>query len=464
MKKVLLTALAALSIGSAAMAQKIDGSGEFQYHAEGVKINPFRTNKPMKKGGEPVSAWFDIIDMMEQSTAGGGLKRYVDFLTHDSLNKFVEDDGTIRYGSTISVGHIFDPKDDLIQNTQNPENQLSRFNSYKLDSVAFSYLYVRNVDSVGDGMGGKMPVVDTLFVAYWRGAQIGNRAFQDGTRYSLPNAQTNHWNFATRMPAGYIDMDTFLLSSGANGMFDTTRVSNNNSGFENGWFSKVSSIKAPEGISVTANANGTNFNILTGFTFTFKSGVPAVIGTDTAVFCYQLNPANAPAGMRRSNYFGYGLYLNEGAIGWENTKFNNTPLLGSKTSSYATVNGWNGYIAGQAFTNERFVTSYFHITVDTSNGKPGVGLNDMETVKINSVFPNPATAKVNVNMNLINAADVTVSLTNLMGQEVSTLTFPNTPAGAFELPMNTSNVNAGVYMINIKAGNYTASQKLVITK
>jgi hypothetical protein len=139
-------------------------------------------------------------------------------------------------------------------------------------------------------------------------------------------------------------------------------------------------------------------------------------------------------------------------------------LLGSKTSSYATVNGWNGYIAGQAFTNERFVTSYFHITVDTSNGKPGVGLNDMETVKINSVFPNPATAKVNVNMNLVNAADVTVSLTNLMGQEVSTLTFPNTPAGAFELPMNTSNVNAGVYMINIKAGNYTASQKLVITK
>jgi 5-hydroxyisourate hydrolase-like protein (transthyretin family) len=67
-------------------------------------------------------------------------------------------------------------------------------------------------------------------------------------------------------------------------------------------------------------------------------------------------------------------------------------------------------------------------------------------------------------MNLVNAADVTVSLTNLMGQEVSTLTFPNTPAGAFELPMNTSNVNAGVYMINIKAGNYTASQKLVITK
>ena len=464
MKKVLLTALAALSIGSAAMAQKIDGSGEFKYHAEGVKVNPFKAQKPMKKGGEPVSTWYDVIDMIEQSTAGGGLRRYVDFLVHDSLNKFVDDDGSVRYGGTVSVGHIFDPKDDLIQNTDNPENQLSRFNSYKLDSVAFSYLYVRNVDQMNDGMGGTVPVVDTVFVSYWRGPQIRQAAFTDGTRYATPNSQAPHWNFANRMPSGYFAIDTFLLSSGANGIFDTTRVSNNNSGFENGWFSKISSIKAPEGVSVLANANGTNVNTLTAFSFTFKSGIPAVIGADTAVFCYQLDPATAPAGMRRTNYFGYGLYLNEGAIGWENTKYHNTPLLALKPYAYATINGWTGYVAGQAFNNERFVQTFFHISVDTSNGKPGVGLNDMETVKINSVFPNPATSKVTVNMNLVNSADVTVTLTNLMGQEVTSLTFPNTPAGTFELPMNTSNVNAGVYMINIKAGNYTASQKLVITK
>jgi hypothetical protein len=464
MKKVLLTAFAALTFGSAAMAQKINNSGEFKYHAEGVSVNPFKSEKTSKKGGEPVSAWYDIIALMEKSTAGGGLRRYVDFLTHDSLNKFVDDDGSVRYGSTVSVGHVFDPKDDLIQNSDNPENQLSRFNSYKLDSVAFSYLYVRNVNTVSDGMGGSVPVVDTLIVAYWRGTQIRQAAFQDGTRYATPNSQGAHWNYATRMPINYFAADTFLLSSGANGIFDTTRVSNNDGGFENGWFSKVSAIKAPEGISVNANASGTNVNTLTSFTFTFKSGVPAVIGTDTAVFCYQQNPATAPAGMRRSNYFGYGLYLNEGAIGWENTKFHNTPLMTLKSFAYAVNNGWNGYVAGQAFTNERFVASYFHITVDTSNGKPGVGLNDMENVKINSVYPNPATSTVNVNLALTQSADVTVSLTNLMGQEVTSLSFPNTQAGAFELPINTSNVKAGVYMINIKTGNYTASQKLVITE
>ena len=464
MKKVLLMAFAALTLGTAAMAQKIDNSKDKRHQAMGEVSNPFTTHKQLKKAGEPVSAWYDVIELINNSTAGNGLNRYVDFLTHDSLNKFIEDDGTIRYGGTVSVGHIFDPKDDLIENTQNPENKLSRFNSYKLDSVAFSYLYVRNVDSIADGMGGKIPVVDTLFVAYWRGAQIRNSAFTDGTRYSLPNAQSDHWNFSKRMPTGYIDIDTFLLSSGANGTFDTTRVSNNNGGFENGWFSKVSSIKAPAGISVAANSTGTNANTLTGFTFTFKSGVPAIVGADTAVFCYQLDPTKAPAGMRRSNYFGYGLHLNEGTIGWENTKFNNTSLLGLKPYAYATINGWNGYVAGQAFTNERFVASYFHISVDTTNGKPGVGLNDMETVKINSLFPNPTTGLVKANFETKTSSDVSVNVYNLIGQNVKSMDFGKTAAGTYELPINLSSLNPGVYVISITAGNSTSTQKLVIAE
>jgi hypothetical protein len=463
MKKVLLTALAALSIGSAAMAQKIDNSGEFKHHAEGVRVNPFKSQKPMKKGGEPVSAWYSTMEMMEESSVGSGIQGYVDFIVHDSLNKFVEEDGTIRYGGATSVGHVFDPKDDLIANTENPENQLSRFNSYKLDSIAFRYLYVRNVDKIPDGMGGEMPVVDTVFITYWRGNQIrrGSLQNQSGQTVGIFASPTGAWNFGKRMPSGYIAIDTILISSGANGIIDTTRVNNNNGGFENSWPNKVASFKAPDGINI--NANGTSQDLMVGFAFTFKPGIPAVVGSDTAVFVYQLDPATAPTNMRRTNYFGYGLFLNEGAISWESS-FYNTPLLALKGPSYATVNGWSGYIPGQAFNTQRFAETYFHISVDTSNGKPGVGLNDMETVKINSVFPNPATSKVTVNMNLVNSADVTVSLTNLMGQEVSTLTFPNAPAGAFELPMNTSNVNAGVYMINIKAGNYTASQKLVITK
>lgn len=457
MKKLLLTALAALSIGTAAMAQKIDNSRETRHKAEGAMENPFK-NRTFNKGGEPVSAWFSTVEMIEQSNVGSALQGYVDFLVHDSLNKFVEDDGTIRYGGSTSIGHIFDPKDDLIQLTENPNNQLSRFNSYFLDSIAFRYLYVRNVDRIPDGMGGDMPVVDTVFLTYWRGNQITRAAFTDGTRYARP---TNGWNFATRIPAGYFDIDTILISSGANGIFDTTRANNNN-GFENSWTSKAASFKAPNGIQI--NANGSSQDILVGFAFTFKSGIPAVVGQDTAVFIYQLDPTTAPAGMRRNNYFGYGLFLNEGAIGWENTTYHNTAQMAVKGSSYAPVNGWNGYIAGQAFTSERFAETYFHITVDTSNGKPGVGLTENNAVNILSVYPNPANNNATVAFEVVKGGNVEVNLVNLLGQTVKSFEYGKVTNGKYELKMDLNNVNAGVYMVNVKVAGSETTQKLVITQ
>ncbi len=459
MKKLLLTVIAALSIGTAAMAQKIDNSSEIRHKAGHTQENPFK-NRAFNKGGEPVSAWYSIIDMIEQSNVGTALQGYVDFLVHDSLNKFVEDDGSIRYGGSTSIGHIFDPKDDLIQLTENPNNQLSRFNSYKLDSIAFRYLYVRNVDRIPDGMGGEMPVVDTVFLAYWRGNQITRAAFTDGTRYARP---TNGWNFAKRMPAGYIAIDTILISSAVNGSFDTTRA-NSETGFENSWSSKYATFKAPAGINVNANATGTNQDILVGFSFTFKSGIPAIVGQDTAVFIYQLNPATAPAGMRRTNYFGYGLFLNEGAIGWENTTYHNTAQMAVKGSSYASVNGWNGYIAGQAFTSERFAESFFHITVDTANGKPGVGLTENAGVSILSVYPNPTSSSATVAFEVAKAGEVEVTLVNLLGQTVKAFDYGKVTNGKYELKMDLNNLKAGVYMVNVKVAGSETTQKLVITK
>jgi hypothetical protein len=457
MKKLLLTALAALSIGTAAMAQKIDNSSEIRNKAEGVQTNPFK-NRAFNKGGEPVSAWFSIVEMIEQSNAGPALQGYVDFIVHDSLNKFVEDDGTIRYGGATSIGHIFDPKDDLIQLTANPNNQLSRFNSYKLDSIAFRYLYVRNVDRVPDGMGGDRPVVDTVFLSYWRGSQITRAAFTDGTRYARP---TNGWDFGKRMPAGYFDIDTILISSRTGGIFDTTRANNNN-GFENSWSSKYATFAAPA--NMTINANGSSQDILVGFAWTFKSGIPAVVGVDTAVFIYQQDPATAPAGLRRTNYFGYGLFLNEGAAGWENTTYHNTAQMALKASSYASVNGWNGYIAGQAFTSERFAEAFFHISVDTSNGKPGVGLTENAAVSILSVYPNPAKSNATVSLEIAKAGNVEISLVNLLGQTVKTFEYGKVTNGKYELKMDLNNVNAGVYMVNVKVAGSETTQKLIITE
>lgn len=237
MKKVLLTAIAAVTIGTAAMAQKIDNSKDRRFVSVSEKANPFNT-KSLAKGGDFISDWYSVMDMIEKSNVGSSLTTFVNFIMWDSLAKFVNDDATINYGGWQGAGQVLDPKDDLILLTDNPQNQLTRFNSYKCDSIAFSYLYVRNVDSISDGMGGKTNVVDTLFVAYFAGSQIDKLQFtSSGDKLALID-----WNYTKRAPANYVTMDTILLPSGANGIIDTTRVSNNDGGFENGWFSKNCSV------------------------------------------------------------------------------------------------------------------------------------------------------------------------------------------------------------------------------
>jgi hypothetical protein len=261
------------------------------------------------------------------------------------------------------------------------------------------------------------------------------------------------------MPSGYFDIDTVLLTSGANGNMDTTRANNNNGGFENAWTSKYFQTAAPSGFEF--NSNGTTNDVLVAYAWTFKSGVPAVKGPDTSVFVYQLDPTKAPVGMRRNNYAGYGLFLNEGTTGWENTKAYNTALMALKGSSYASVNGWNGYIAGQAFNNERFVETYFHLTV---TGAIGAGIEDAKNVEISGLYPNPATNSTAVRFTLNANNDVTISINNILGQEVATMDLGKVAAAKYDYNVDLSTLTPGMYTVSVKAGKSVQTQKLMVTE
>ncbi len=454
MKKLILTALAALTIGTAAFAQKIDNSKDPRYNSAGDVTNPYQ-KKDLNKAGEIVSDWYSVFGMVEKSPIGANLTTFVNFLVWDSLGKYIEDDGTIRYGGWQSTGHVMDPHDDAIQLTDLPGNQLSRFNSYKLDTIAFRYLYVRNVDSIPDGFGGKNNVVDTLFIAYFKGNQISKRQLtSNGDKLALVD-----WNKNTRLPQGYFKMDTFLLASAVNGICDTTRVNNSNGGFENSWGIKLTQFPAPAGVQITASSNGSTSDNLVAFTYTFKSGIKTVIGTDTAVMIYAKDPSTIPAGMRRTNYFGCRFAQNSGTSNWDNPKFFNTSLFALKKESYAPVTGgWNGYVSGNAFTSELFLESYFHLT---SFGI-GVGVEEAENVKITSIFPNPAKNLAGVAFTVKAASKVKVAIFNMVGQEVKSSDFGSVASGSYELPIDISSLKAGIYLVSVTAGNTTHTQKLVV--
>lgn len=460
MKKLVLTALATLSLGVAAMAQMIDPNSLPKIPHRGEVANPFN-HKSLGKGGNFISDWYSIADMVGKSNIASSLTPYVGFNTHDSLNKFVFSDGKVSWGYYTGYGQILDPKDDLIQLGDKPENQLSPFNSYQVDSIGFLYLYVRNVDSIPDGMGGKKNVVDTVFLHYFAGAQINKASATTAKKW----ANITSWDYNRRLPANYVAEQVVLLPSGANGELDTTRANNNN-GFENSFSVKYAQFAAPAGMSITAASDGSTVNNLTGFSVIFKSGIPAVVGTDTAIALYMMDPATLPAGTRRTNYFGYRYLSNDaGTVGWDNPKFYNTSLFGSKTISYKDLGtGYHkGFIPGINFGagNEAFLQTYFHLTV---TGSIGAGVSENDQVAISQVYPNPARQTVRTTFETKSNADVKIELFDLLGNNVKTVNYGKVTAGTYNSNIDLSGLNTGIYLIQVTAGTSTTTQKLVIAE
>lgn len=472
MKKLLLTGLAVVTFGGLLNAQvsPVNQPAVKRFQAADAPTGKATVNH---FGKTDISDWYFTQEFTQNNNSpiNDGLKRYVAFLGHDSLAKYIGDDGVLSYGvNWISAGCILDPKDEAIDMTNNPGIKLDRYVNYRLDSININYLYVRNVDSLDDGQGGKTEVVDTLFVAYFRGNQITKTNLIDAQRNNLGNLGLVDWrNGNVRLPNNFVKMDTFLLYTGGdprNEFFDTTLATTDQQGNpESSWRSKFATLGAPTGVSINTN-NGTDTNNLVGFTMTFKSGIQTVLNGDTAVMIYQKDPATLPPGTRRTNYFGFGYNQNEGTVKWTNLNYYNTTLLAPKWSSYQpTTNGWDGYLSGNAFNGgENFIYADFKLTTTSNN----VGINDIKNDRfaLSNVYPNPATSNGSavLGFSLKNNADVKITIVNLVGQEVKTIVSSKYVAGQHEVVFNLDGMQTGVYFVNMVVDGASQTKKLTITQ
>jgi len=441
MKRILLTVFASALFASTTMAQKIAIDKNMGFHTDLGLANPERLKNTTTNLDNPVG-WYDWLSMASRTNVGTSLQTFVAFINGDSLHKEINADGQSNFNFWFGAGGILDPKDDLIQLTDNPEYQLSKFNSYRLDSIGFAYLYVRNVDKINDGNGNMVPVVDTLRVAYYAGNKIRRLSFQSNQdRLALP---LDDWNRRQRIPGptSYNQMETFLLDKGDNGIADTTQVFNNAGGFENSWQTKICVLPAPAGIQINANPNGLTVDNLVGFSYHFNTGIPAVLNGDTAVYRYSLDPVSNPFTGRRSNYFGMRYAIAGEGLSWDNKVYYNTSLLFPRWAAYApTANGWNGFVSGNAFVRDFFVQTRYHLSVI---GNVGVGINE-PGVDIKGIYPNPAKGKALVRFVAKSTAPTTASVINMVGQTVKTIDFGVATAGNNEFPLELTNLKPGVY-------------------
>jgi hypothetical protein len=85
----------------------------------------------------------------------------------------------------------------------------------------------------------------------------------------------------------------------------------------------------------------------------------------------------------------------------------------------------------------------------------------VKNIMSSQLFPNPTTSSAQLAITLENGSNVTVQISNTMGQVVSTVNHKGV-TGANIIDLNVGTLASGVYMVNIKVGDATGTKRLLI--
>lgn len=93
-----------------------------------------------------------------------------------------------------------------------------------------------------------------------------------------------------------------------------------------------------------------------------------------------------------------------------------------------------------------------------------VGVSEEEFAAGTMLFPNPANVSTNLVFGLATAARTTVDIINITGQRVMSIDYGVLPAGEQRFVLDVSELSAGLYMVNINAGDFNTTKRLTVTK
>jgi len=84
--------------------------------------------------------------------------------------------------------------------------------------------------------------------------------------------------------------------------------------------------------------------------------------------------------------------------------------------------------------------------------------------KLAQNYPNPFNPETIINYELGVSEFVTIKIYNVLGQEVAELVKKEQKAGNYSLIFNGADLPSGVYLVHMRAGNYTNTIKAVLNK
>ena len=98
------------------------------------------------------------------------------------------------------------------------------------------------------------------------------------------------------------------------------------------------------------------------------------------------------------------------------------------------------------------------------NGVDEIDVITPAVFTLGDVYPNPFNPSTNISLDISDAGNVNVSVYNLMGQAVSTLTEGYMHAGNYTLTWNASEQVSGMYFIRAETAGVVSTKKLLLIK
>jgi transforming growth factor-beta-induced protein len=81
-----------------------------------------------------------------------------------------------------------------------------------------------------------------------------------------------------------------------------------------------------------------------------------------------------------------------------------------------------------------------------------------------SVYPNPATDRVNVSFELSNSSEVSIDVYDMVGQKIVERNLGIMPVGAHDFVMGTESMGNGIYIIIVNSGNSAFANKVRVVR
>lgn len=107
------------------------------------------------------------------------------------------------------------------------------------------------------------------------------------------------------------------------------------------------------------------------------------------------------------------------------------------------------------------------IVKTTSGGLVNVSLQSTltpESFSLKQNFPNPFNPSTQINFDIKNATFASLKVFDMNGREVKTLVNENLAAGSYQINLNASDLNSGVYFYTLKTNEYTETKKMMLIK